>query len=113
MIQLDWLEKSKIEALLVAREYIEDGTEQYICYALPESPVGDMLVNFISRQIHPYNSLEDWAANTCNNWTGECSSDLYWIIYQRPDLLRDARIRWIDAMIESIETRSEVKGDWI
>lgn len=80
------------DALIFARKQIEDGTEEFICYALGnylrehDSGAGLWLRWYVRDAIDPYVYLDDW-----QNKNGITTRNG-----------RDDRIAWIDWMLEEL-----------
>lgn len=107
-----------IATLEQARDRIDSGQKRFICHALPHTEAGNRIRRYIMKSLNAGQetqwvaSLEGWAASENNELMCELARDR--IRARRHNLYtpRDARLRWIDAMIESVRTGKPVKGDW-
>ena len=93
--------EQKIGALRFARHRIETKANEFLCFALPSSPVGGYLKRYVREELQESHEFSQWL---CQNRpklhvTLYGSGSLPCSTYD--DEIRKLRIQWIDWMIEN------------
>ena len=93
--------EQKIGALRFARHRIETKTNEFLCFALPSSPVGEYLRRYVREELQESHEFSGWL---CLNRPELHATLLGPGIIPGPtydDEIRKLRIQWIDWMIEN------------
>lgn len=93
--------EQKIGALRLARHRIETKTNEFLCFALPSSPVGEYLRRYVREELQESHEFSGWL---CLNRPELHATLLGPGIIPGPtydDEIRKLRIRWLDWMIEN------------
>lgn len=111
--------QAKIDALEVAYEAIAQDRHRFICYALPHTTGGEHMRRFVSESLQDVPgywiaSLEAWITSRCNQHFDRDMKDQLNALDAGDfyHVAKDARLRWIKAMIYAIRHDVPVRGDW-
>lgn len=123
MIELTQLEQRKIMELEAARGKLERGEVTCICFALSGTQVAGHLRKYIMQKLRETDGVAyytDWAFKSFDGEqrsTAKATHDASRLLYRQSfeyhkRVATKGRIRWINAMILAIQTRTEVQKDW-
>lgn len=83
------MSQKHVDALLIVRAKIASSKEDYICYALPKTDIGEQIVKQILLDL----------GGSATLWLWLCKNKITSIHKPIPMLLQ-TRLAWIDALIE-------------
>jgi hypothetical protein len=93
--------EQKIGALRFARHRIKTKVDEFLCFALPSSPVGEYLKRYVREELQESHEFSAWLCLNRPELHAALHGPDLMPCSTYDDKIRKLRIQWIDWMIEN------------